>query len=166
MRPQEYCIRVCISIPCVLCRIELIWNNDNFAAQEFKFSCDGRFSYSLILLEWMNWLATIHTQVIAQNWRPERFTDEASAFEGIQGKGMEGLVESCNQINSKMENRNWAVGEQYSIADPYLLVFFRWGNRLGQNMRQFQHWTDHAERMEKKSAVQRVLQAEGISLWE
>ena len=117
-------------------------------------------------IEWMNWLATIHTQVIAQNWRSQRFTDEASAFEGIQGKGMEGLVETCNQINSKMENRNWAVGEQYSIADPYLLVFFRWGNRLGQNMRQFQHWTDHAERMEKKSAVQRVLQAEGISLWE
>jgi len=117
-------------------------------------------------IEWMNWLATIHTQVIAQNWRAERFTDDDSAYEGIQSKGMEGLIETSKRVNSKMENRDWTVGEQYSIADPYLLVFFRWGNRLGLDMRQFQHWTKHAENMEQRTAVQNVLQAEGISLWE
>ena len=117
-------------------------------------------------IEWMNWLATIHTQVIAQNWRPERFTDEDSAYQGIQNKGMEGLTETSKQINSKLENKTWAVGEQYSVADPYLLVFFRWGNRLGLNMREYQHWTRHAEGMEKRTAVQSVLNAEGISLWE
>jgi len=47
----------------------------------------------------------------------------------------------------------------------YLLVFFRWGNRLGLNMREYQHWTRHAESMEKRTAVQSVLRAEGISLW-
>ena len=117
-------------------------------------------------IEWMNWLATIHTQVIAQNWRAERFTDDENAFQGIQNKGMEGLIETSKQINNKLENRNWAVGKKYSIADPYLLVFFRWGNRLGLNMREYQHWTRHAESMEKRTAVQSVLRAEGISLWE
>ena len=117
-------------------------------------------------IEWMNWLATIHTQVIAQNWRPERFTDEGSAYQGIQNKGMEGLTETSKQINNKLEHKTWAVGEQYSVADPYLLVFFRWGSRLGLNMREYQHWTRHTESMEKRTAVQSVLHAEGISLWE
>lgn len=117
-------------------------------------------------IEWTNWLATIHTQVIAQNWRAERFTDEESAFEGIRKKGMEGFIYSCTQIDCKLKNRQWAVGNRYSVADAYLLVFFRWGNRLGADMRVYKHWTKHAKQMEKRAAVQSVLEAENISLWE
>jgi len=116
-------------------------------------------------IEWMNWLATIHAQVIAQKWRTERFTDDESAYEGIQEKGMECLIETYTQIDSKLQHKTWAIGDQYSIADPYLLVFYRWGNRLGVNMRQYAFWTKHAEQMEKRSAVQIVLKAENISLW-
>jgi len=117
-------------------------------------------------IEWMNWLATIHAQVIAQNWRAERFTDEEIAHKGIQKKGREYLIEICGQINNKIANTSWAVGDKYSIADPYLLVFYRWGNRLGLNMREYEHWTQHAEKMEKRNAVKSVLAVEGISLWE
>jgi len=117
-------------------------------------------------VEWMNWLATIHTQTIAQNWRPERFTDEESAYAGIQKKGMQGLTETCALIDLKLKQKKWAVGDRYSIADPYLLVFYRWGNRLEQKMTQFKHWTKHTELMEKRTAVKNVLAAEKISLWE
>lgn len=117
-------------------------------------------------VEWMNWLATVHAQVIAQSWRAERFTDDVSAHEGIQKKGKEGLLEVCGQINSKLGNSSWSVGDKYSIADPYLLVFYRWGNRLGVKMREYEHWTKHAEKMEKRKAVKNVLEAEDISLWE
>lgn len=117
-------------------------------------------------IEWMNWLATVHTQAIAQLWRAERFTDDESAHEGIQKKGKEGLIEVCDQIDSKIGQTDWAVGDKYSIADPYLLVFYRWGNRLDVNMRNYKHWTRHAEKMEKRNAVQKVLETEDISLWE
>ncbi len=117
-------------------------------------------------IEWMNWLATIHAQAIAQNWRAERFSNDENAHEGIREKGMECLLEACTQIDNKLEHKQWAVGAQYSIVDPYLLVFFRWGNRLGVNMRKYEYWTKHAEEMEKRSAVQTVLAVENISLWE
>lgn len=117
-------------------------------------------------IEWMNWLATVHTQAIAQNWRAERFTDDEKAHAGIQKKGMENLSHACNHIDRQLENKNWAVNDQYSVADPYLLVFFRWGNRLGVNMRQYEHWAQHATQMEKRRAVRSVLNAEKISLWE
>lgn len=116
-------------------------------------------------IEWMNWLATIHAQAIAQNWRSERFTDDKKAYKGIQKKGLECLTETCAQVDNKLKNKIWAVGNQYSIADPYLLVFFRWGNRLGLNMRQYKHWTKHAEQIQSRRAVQVVMRAEGISLW-
>ena len=117
-------------------------------------------------VEWMNWLASVHTQIIAQNWRPERFTDEESAFEGIQRKGLRDLPETCTLIDLKLKEKEWAVDDRYSIADPYLLVFYRWGNRLGETMTRYRHWTKHTKLMERRSAVQKVLAAEKISVWE
>ena len=116
-------------------------------------------------IEWMNWLTGIHSSVIAQNWRVERFSNDLSAHKDIQIKGMENLIEVCDQIDSKLQSHKWAVGEKYSIVDPYLLVFFRWGNRLGLNMRAYSHWTKHAELMEQRKAVQSVLKVDNISIW-
>lgn len=117
-------------------------------------------------LEWMNWLATIHAQIIAQQWRVYRFTDDVAAHAGIQAKGKANFIEVCRLIDEKIGQSDWAVGNQYSIADPYLLVFFKWGNRIGVDMKLYKNWTRHALKMEQRQAVQKVLRAEGISLWE
>ena len=37
-------------------------------------------------IEWMNWLTGIHSSVIAQNWRVERFSNNPSAHKDIQVK--------------------------------------------------------------------------------
>jgi len=116
-------------------------------------------------IEWMNWLTGIHSSVIAQNWRVERFSNNPSAHKDIQVKGMENLIEVCGQIDTKLRNLKWAVGEKYSIVDPYLLVFFRWGNRLGLDMKEYLHWTKHAKLVEQRKAVQSVLKVENISIW-
>jgi len=102
-------------------------------------------------IEWMNWLTGIHSSVIAQNWRVERFSNNPSAHKDIQVKGKENLIEVCGQIDTKLRNLKWAVGEKYSIVDPYLLVFFRWGNRLGIDMKEYLHWTKHAKLVEQRT---------------
>ncbi len=117
-------------------------------------------------IEWMNWLSGIHASIIAQNWRTERFSDDIDAHKGIQAKGMQNLFETYAQIDVKLQTEKWAVGDSYSIADPYLLVFFRWGNRLGLDMTIFSNWTNHAKRIEQRRAVQTVLVKEEISIWE
>lgn len=116
-------------------------------------------------IEWMNWLAGIHAAVIAQNWRTERFSDDESAHQKIQHKGMENLQQTYEQIESLLKDRTWAVADTYSVADPYLLVFFRWGNRLGLDMSQFPGWTEHAKNMQQREAVKSVLATEEISIW-
>lgn len=117
-------------------------------------------------IEWMNFLTGIHASTIAQNWRTERFSDNIAAHPDIQSKGMKNLFETYSFIDSKLVGQKWATGEEYSIVDPYLLVFYRWGNRLGLEMRQFKNWTDHAVRLETRKAVQSVLKVEEISIWE
>ena len=39
------------------------------------------------------------------------------------------------QIDGKLAGRNW-FSDQYSVADPYLLVFYPWGVRRGYPMQE------------------------------
>ena len=118
--------------------------------------------------EWFNWLSgTVHTMAFSQFWRTQRFVTDEKFFPPIKEKGMENILESFAYIESRLAGRNWAVGNAYTAVDAYLLVFFRWGNRIGLDMRAgYPQWTAHAERVLQRPAVQRVLQQEGINVWD
>ncbi|MFI4967488.1 MAG: glutathione S-transferase family protein [Gammaproteobacteria bacterium] len=118
--------------------------------------------------EWFNWLSgTLHTMAFSQFWRTQRFVADEKFFPPIKEKGMENILENFAYIESRLAGRNWAVGNAYTAVDAYLLVFFRWGNRIGIDMRGgYPQWTAHAERVLQRPAVQRVLQQEGINVWD
>jgi len=119
------------------------------------------------VFEWLAFLTnTVHVAYAAL-WRPRRFTDDEAAAE-IIAEGARGRIDALNRdIEKKMETRSFAIGSEYSVADPFLLVFFRWANRVGlAAAERYPAWTTWAQHMEKRRAVARVLAKEGISLWE
>ena len=116
-------------------------------------------------IEWTNWLTASLAWAVGQNLRPERLTDEIAAHDGIRKKGFTNIVEIYEQIDRKLEGCEWALAEGYSIVDPALAIFFRWGNLMGVNMRQLRHWVGHTERIEQRPAVQAVLDIERFSFW-
>ena len=116
--------------------------------------------------EWMSWIGAIHATSVAQIWRTERFTADETSHDGIRQQGLSSLGASYELIDDRLARSKWAAGEAYSIADPYLLVFFRWGHRLGVPMERFEGWQRHAADMESRDAVKRALKTEDISLRE
>ncbi|MFD2262070.1 glutathione S-transferase family protein [Lacibacterium aquatile] len=118
-------------------------------------------------VEWFNWLSSaVHAVAVRMIWRPDFFLPEEAMYPPLVQKGKEHLAAAHAMIEEKLEGRTWAVGDQYSVVDAYLLVFFRWGNRMQIDMQQrYPAWTAHARRMEGRDAVQRALTQEGISLW-
>lgn len=118
--------------------------------------------------EWFNWLSgTVHTMAFGQFWRMQRFVAEEQLFPAVKDKGRENILENFAFIEGQLAGRNWAVGNAYTAVDAYLLVFFRWGNRIGIDMRAgYPYWTAQAERVLERPAVQRVIQQEGISIWD
>jgi glutathione S-transferase len=119
-------------------------------------------------IEWCNWLSgTVHAVAIRQVWRPEYFTDVLAQHEDVVAKGKNHLADAFSHIDARLATKDWAVGENYSIVDPYLLVFFRWGNRIGFDMRsQYTAWTQHALRLLERPATARALATENISVWQ
>jgi glutathione S-transferase len=118
-------------------------------------------------MEWFNWLSgTVHAVAVRMVWRPDYFTDD-SEHGPLIAKGKQHLSSAFALIESKMKEHLWAVGDHYSVVDPYLLVFYRWGNRMRIDMQNsYPAWTAHARRLEARPAVQMALSQEDISLWE
>lgn len=118
-------------------------------------------------VEWTNWLSSaVHAVAVRMIWKAGFFLSDATLHEPLIQRGKEHLIDAFSLIEEKLKHRTFALGSSYSVVDPYLLTFFRWGNRMGVDMsREFPGWASHAVLLEKRDAVQRTLDQEGISLW-
>ena len=95
--------------------------------------------------------------------RPERYTEDKSAFPGIQAMGKKSFGEYLKQIDAMYAGREW-LSDKYSVLDPYALVFYAWGKRRELPVAELKHYTALKDRMAKRPAVQRVLGDEGVKL--
>jgi glutathione S-transferase len=78
-------------------------------------------------IEWFNWLSgAVHAIAIRQIWRPESFIDIIAQHDEIIEKGRRNLANSFSLIESRLSKTDWTVAKNYSIFDPYLLVFKRY----------------------------------------
>lgn len=113
--------------------------------------------------EWMNWLSgTLHGQGFGGLWRPQRFTDDPALFDAIKVKGRETIAECFDLIERRISGP-YATDEGFTAVDPFLLVFYRWGNGIGIDMPKiYPDYTILAQRLVKRASVAAALAAEGI----
>ena len=97
-------------------------------------------------------------------FRPSRWVEDATAADALKATGRKRYFDFLKMIDVKLAGKNWFMGRQYTVVDPYLLVFYRWGNRLGLDVKSLANYSGHIERLLKRPAVKRVMEHEGITL--
>jgi glutathione S-transferase len=95
--------------------------------------------------------------------RPERYTDDKSAFPGIQEKNKKSFFEYLGQIDAMYGKSEW-LSDKYSVLDPYAFVFYTWAAKRGQPVAELKNYTAMKDRMLKRPAVQRVVADEGVKV--
>lgn len=95
--------------------------------------------------------------------RPERYTEDKAAFPGIQAMAKKSYHEYLKRIDAMFAGREW-LSDDYSVLDPYALVFYNWGIRRELPVAELKNYTAFKDRMLKRPAVQRVLADEGVKL--
>ena len=95
--------------------------------------------------------------------RPERYTKDESAYPGIKEQGLKSFQGYLQQIDGMLAGREW-IGSEYSVLDPYALVFYTWGVRRGLPMGELKNYTAFKDRMKNRPAVARVLEDEKIAV--
>jgi glutathione S-transferase len=115
--------------------------------------------------EWLAWLSSTVHPAYAHIARVERYATDDAARTDVQEKARETCRTLWGEIDARLARGQWALGERYSVVDPYLFVFWHWGRgaRLGYDMAaMFPNFTAHARRMAERPAVGRVLADEAI----
>ncbi|HUH83770.1 MAG TPA: glutathione S-transferase family protein [Stellaceae bacterium] len=108
----------------------------------------------------MAWLSnSVHT-VFGHIVRPERFSEEQSAAAGIREMAKKSFWERLQEIDGLVAGKTWMQGDQYTTCDPYALVFYGWGARIDQPVRELKHYTAWKDRMLQRPAVRKVLERE------
>lgn len=117
-------------------------------------------------LELLAWSSnTVHV-AYAQLFRPERFVPNERDHPPVKESGRLNYERCLGDIEKRLQRQDYALGAQYTVVDPFWLVFYRWGVRSNYGMRdRFPAYTAYAERLCSRSSVQRALNAEGISVW-
>jgi glutathione S-transferase len=91
----------------------------------------------------------------------------SSTVEDVAATAKKTCRELWQTVEARIGEGPWAIGERYSVADPYLLVYWMWGRSplLGYDMaHDFPQWTAHARRLAARPAVQRAFASEGLAL--
>lgn len=115
--------------------------------------------------EWMNWLSgTLHGQGFGGLWRPHRFTDDPAAYGSITAKGRSTIAQCFDMIEDKLDGP-YSTGGAFTAVDPFLLVFYRWGNRIGIDMSErYPRYTSFAYTLMGRTSVIAAFDAERIAL--
>jgi glutathione S-transferase len=75
--------------------------------------------------EWLNWISgPLHAQAWGPYIRPHRFTTDPAAEEGIREKCKDIVLERFDTIESALSDEGWALGDDFTAVDAYLLPFF------------------------------------------
>lgn len=110
-------------------------------------------------LEMMAWLATNQQVFIAQLWRTERFADDVETIAALKASALHRLKAGFVQIEERIVGP-WAMGESYSVVDPYLGVFYRWAERLELDTGAWLKWSEQHRRLLGRPATQAALARE------
>src|SRR4029077_16471269 len=100
--------------------------------------------------EWLNWISsTVHVAFVHVR-RAARYAADPHAVEDVAATARKTCRDLWGAVEDKLGDAPWAIGERYSVADPYLLVYWTWGRGpvLAFDMaHDFPRWTEHARRL-------------------
>lgn len=117
--------------------------------------------------EWLAWMSsTIHVGYQHVR-RAERYASDEASIANVAAGGKATCRELWAAVDARIGQGPWALGEHFSVADPYLTVFWTWGRGpvLGFDMtKDYPNWTAHARRMGKRPAVRRAFEREAREL--
>lgn len=103
--------------------------------------------------------ATLHV-AHAHRMRGSRWVDDADAIAAMRRKVPESVGACFAHIEEQAFAGPFAMGETYTIADPYLFTVAQWMEGDGVDPAQFPKVAAHREMMRERKTVQAALRAE------
>ncbi|KAK5075751.1 hypothetical protein LTR70_009789 [Exophiala xenobiotica] len=107
--------------------------------------------------------STVHGQAFGGLLRPARYSDDPDMYDAIRKKSWQTVQECFDAIEEKLKGVH-AVGNGFTVVDPYLYVFYRWGaSNDGLDMAaRYPKYAKLVGELLERRAVREAVEAEGI----
>jgi glutathione S-transferase len=102
--------------------------------------------------------STVHV-AHAPKLRGARWSDDAAVVEALKLKVAQNMGDCFELIENEFFKGPWAMGDHYTVADPYLYTVATWLEGDGVDIARFPKVADHFKRMGERAAVKRALAA-------
>ncbi len=115
--------------------------------------------------EWMNFLSSAVHIAYKPLFKPATLISDERLHPELQELGARTLRKTLLEVDRRLCGREFALGDDYSVVDPYLLVFWIWSQRrdIVPHVADMPAWRAHAERVYARPATWTCLTREGIS---
>ncbi|MED5620997.1 glutathione transferase GstA [Ideonella sp. BN130291] len=108
------------------------------------------------LMEWLNYITAELHKGFGVLFNPA-MPEEAKALMRLK------LADRFRFVDQALASRPYLLGQDFGAADAYLYVVTRWAAPMQVDLAGFEHMARFMERVAARPAVQRALQAEGLS---
>jgi glutathione S-transferase len=116
----------------------------------------------------VGWLTSAAHPAFGLALHPERPLGGAEGAEpavaAIRENGRRQFWACLEELDARVTGREWMMGDQFTFADPYALVFYGWGKRIDMPVGDLAAFTAFKDRMTARPAVRRVLEKENSPL--
>ncbi len=103
--------------------------------------------------------ATVHV-AHAHSRRGERWADDADSISAMRAKAPGNMRDCFGLLEQHFVASPWALGEQFTVADPYLFTIAQWLTFHKIDIAEFPRVKAHHDAMLDRPAVQAALEAE------
>ena len=115
--------------------------------------------------EWMNFLSSAVHIAFRPLFKPQYMIADETRYPELLTVGIPRLREALLEVDRRLVGKHWALGDAFSVVDPYLLVFWIWSQRADVigHVPDTPNWRAHADRMFDRPATWRCLGREGVT---
>jgi glutathione S-transferase len=124
------------------------------AAKDALLPADGTERYRVI--EWLAYLGSDVHKSFGPLFNPNASPEVKQGARDMVGKKLD-------FVEKGLEGRDYLMGDQPSIADPYLFAMLGWLKGHDMDIEKWPNLAAFRERMKARPAVQTVLKAEGLA---
>jgi glutathione S-transferase len=107
------------------------------------------------------WLASTVHVAHAHKMRGGRWSDDPAVIENLKLKVASNMTDCAAMVENEYLAGPWVMGEQYTVADGYLLTIENWFEGDGVDMSKFPRINAHRAAVNARPAVKRVLEMLG-----
>lgn len=108
----------------------------------------------------MAWFSNTVHPAYTHILRPERFAAGEAAQTEVKKVSKDTFWTHLQDIDSQLQGKTWIMGNEYTLVDPYALVFYGWGMRSDFPVHTLSAYTAWKDRMLARATVRKILESE------